>query len=666
MNQYWATLPKDEIGAEIMKRVEAQKKYLEQSGMLSDLRKSYDAYFGKPHIEDVDSSLKAMNINHFASYVRNIHNMVTSSRPAWEVQAVNTDLESQADTQLAGGLLDYYMREKQIETKLTESVLRALYLKEGWISLGWNATGGEVYGVNPETGEPIHEGDFDVRTYTLLDVTRDIRKKDMDHKWYITRDWENKWDLAAKHPELADKISEITYNEKTESEYEIGGIDSAHLHDDASGDLIPVYTLRHEKTDALKSGRTTVVLNSEITLFDGQLPYKRIYLFPITTGKKDETAFGHSYLMDLLPVQDAFNLCVSSILTNIAANGVQNFQVPKGAAPHVTQLLDGMNVWEFDPKAGKMEPMELLKTAPEVYKFASFLIEQGDLLSNVSQIGRGNAPTNMSGTAMALLQQQAIQSTSGAQVSYTLALENVGTGAIELLQTFAVVPRMALIAGKSKRSMMKSFSNKDLNGIGRVFVNRANPLTKTGAGRMEIANNLLQAPAPMPGSMIKTPEQYLGVLTTGNLEPLYQYDNSQRMMILSENEKLMEGIAVQGMFTDDDAIHVLEHDCVLHSPEARENPKVVQAVLNHIQWHIDNGKAKDPAMAAMLKQQSFFQPPPMPMGPPGAMLPNAGGPMPDGAIPVMDNQNPVTQEAGQTPLPEPAEPPNPNAFNQGV
>jgi hypothetical protein len=281
------------------------------------------------------------------------------------------------------------------------------------------------------------------------------------------------------------------------------------------------------------------------------------------------------------------------------------------------------------------------------------MVQQGDLISNVSQIGRGNAPANMSGTAMALLQQQAIQSTSGVQTSYTFALENIGTGVIELLQTFAVVPRIAMIAGKSKRSMMKSFSNKDLQGIGRVYVNRANPLTKTGAGRMEIANNLLQAQG-----MISTPEQYLGVLTTGNLEPLYQRDNSQRMNILSENEALMESQPVQALLTDNHPEHILEHSCVLDSPESRQDPKITQATLNHIQEHLNIAKGMDPQLAMVLKQQSLFTPPPPPMpGPQGPGAPPPGAPMDQ--PPMMDNAAPETK------LPSPAQPPNPNAF-QGV
>ena len=650
MNTYWAAETTDNIAAEIMSKVEDQKKYLESSGMLADLRKSYNTYYGDININDVDQSLKAISVNHYASYVRNIHNMVTSSRPAWEAQAVNTDLESQADTQLASGLLDYYMREKNIEVKLTDAVLKALFLKEGWISLGWNATGGEVYGVNPENNQPIYEGDFIVGTHTIADVTRDIRRRDMNHYWYILREFENKWDLAAKYPEMAEKIQGVSYDYKAEMEYEIAGSNGG-ADETEDSDLIATYTLFHFKTDAMKSGRMTKIINDEIVLFDGPLPYKNVYLFPITTGSHFERGFGHSYIMDLLPVQDALNMTISAILTNQAANAVQNFQVPKGAAPRVTQIMDGMNIFEYDPKAGKMEPMNLLNTAPEVFNFAEFLINQGDLISNVSQIGRGNAPVGMSGTAMALLQQQAIQSTSGVQTSYTFALEDLGTALIELLQTFAVVPRIAMIAGKSKRSMMKEFSNKDLKGIGRVFVNRANPLTKTGAGRMEIANNLLQAQG-----MITTPEQYIGVLTTGNVEPLYQRDNSQRMNILSENEELMEGQTIQALLTDNHPTHILEHSCVLDSPEARQSPQVVEATLAHIQEHLNIGKTLDPALAQMLKQQSIFQPPP-PQGAP----PANGGPQQ-----VMDNQNPVTQEASQTALPKPAQPPSPNAFQQGA
>lgn len=640
-SQYWASVEREKIGAEMLSKVEKYNKHLESSGILKALKKSYDTYYGNIEIADVDQSLKAMHVNHYANLVRHIHVMVTSTRPAWEVRSVNTDSESQAATMLAGGLLDYYHREKKLDQSFIEAVEKCLFLKEGWISLGWNVTGGEIYGKNPETGDPIYEGDVEFKVHTLPDVIRDFTRKNMAHEWIILRDQLNKWNLAAKHPELADKLIALKGNKKEDLQFELASVSP----DEISEDLIPVYTLRHDKTDAMPEGRLTIIAGEDIVLFDGPLPYKKHYVFPITSSKVFETAFGHSQAMDLLPIQDAFNMTVSSILTNQAANAVQNFQIPKGASPALTKFEGGMNVWEYDAKAGKLEAMDLLKTAPEVFNFANFLVQQSELVSGVNQIARGNAPATLSGTAMALIQQQAIQFSSGVQMGLNSLSESVGTGLLELLQTFAVVPRMALIAGKTKRSYMRKFKGDDLKGVSRVFVDSANPLTKTAAGRVEIANQLLQQ------GIIKTAEQYIMVLTTGNLEPIYEYETSQQMLMRSENEWLLEGKQVQVLITDDDALHVLEHACVLNSPEARENPTVVNAAIAHIQAHIAQAKTKDTALSGMLKQTSFAAPPMPP--------PNQGGPAPQGPgpAPVMDNQNPITQQAEAVALPSPAQAP---------
>lgn len=638
MDTYWAQKQGIEIAAEIFNRVEEYKKYVEASGMLTELRKSYSTYYGQTYIENVDQSLKAIYINHYGNLIRHILVMVTQQRPAWEPKAINTDLESQATTTLASGLLDFFMREKQIEKKLNESVEKALFLKEGWFSIDWNATSGKVYGVNPESGEPIYEGDVEINTHTILDVVRDFRRRDMKHQWYIVRKFKNKWDLAAKYPEKASKIQQIKPDNRFDLAYELNITKFAGKGLDTSGDLIATYTLYHDKSEAMPDGRMVEIADNDVILFDGPLPYKKPYIFPITACNYFENAFGHSYTMDMLPINDALNMTYSSILTNQAANAVQNFQVPKGAAPRVTAVMDGMNVWEYDPKAGKIEAMNLLQTAPEVFKFADMLLNQEQLISGVPDISRGVAPPTMSGTAMALLQQQAIQFSSGIQLSYILALEQLGTSLIELLQTFAVVPRIAMIAGKMKKSYIKEFTGKDLDGISKVIVDSANPLTKTGAGRVEIANNLLQT------GLITTPEQYLGVLTTGNLEPLTEYDNSQRLFIRQENEDLMEGKGAHALLTDNHALHVLEHACVLNSSEARRNPKIVQDALAHMQEHIDLRKNMPPELAQLLKQ------PPIDMAAPMQ-------PAPQPTNEVMDPALPVTQVAQDTKLPQPAQPP---------
>lgn len=634
---YWAAESEENIGGKILQQFDAWKTYLIDAGTIKDLRKSYKAWYGSPEIKSVGDAIVGMHVNNYASLGRNLHVMVTSQRPAWQPRAINSDLESQAQAELGSGILDYYMREKDIETKINRTTELSLFLKEGWIVVDWDVNAGEPIAVDETTGETVFEGDISAQVYALPDVCRDIYRRDPINKWYIVREFKNKYDLAATYQDLSEKILGLNPDNRDDIDFELNPW-FINRQVDMDSDLVPIYKLYHDKTPAMPEGRLTIIADKDIVLFDGPLPYKRLYLFPISTTHVHDMALGHSNLFDLLPLQDALNTTLSAILTNISANAVQNFQMPKGSGLKVTQVSDGMKVVEFDPKLGGLQPLDLLKTAPEVYNFQDLINNWMQRLVNISDISRGNAPASMSGTAMALLQQQSLQFNSGLQLAHSKLLENVGTAIIELLQEFAEEPRLAVIAGKNNQSLMKQFSGKDLQAINRVIVDSANPLMKTAAGRVEIANQLLQTQG-----MIKTPEQYLGVLTTGNLEPLYEYDRSRQHLVKAENEKLLAGEQIEALLTDDHANHALEHSCVANNIEARKDPTIMQNLLAHIQQHIDMASQMSPQMAAMLKQTSFAPPPPQ------------AGPIPDGG-----GVNPQAVESPQgpgVPLPEPAESP---------
>jgi hypothetical protein len=532
-DQYWASLPTTEIADELEARNEEYKEFLKKSGILSELRKSYRLFYGSSAIQESEDGQTEMSVNHYASLIRSIHTSVTNQRPAFQAMAVNTDYESQADTQLASGLIDYYMREKRLEDNFKEAAELALYLREGWVSASWDVSGGEIYGVNPETGEPIYEGDVEFKTHSILDVARDTRNTQKQN-WYILNEEANKWDLVAQYPELKDRILAI----KCDDEYD----DSINLtyklnSSTTEDDQVILKTFYHERTPALPEGRMVTFLDGNTVLFDGPLPYRRVYLFKISGSKAFKTAFGHSQAHDLMPLQDALDMEFSTILTNHNAFGVQNIMSPKGSGVSVKQLETGLNLIEYDPKVGPPSPLNLAQTPSEIFNFATMLIQNQETISGQNAVSRGNIPHQMSGTAMALVANQAIQFQSGVQSSYNALAESVGSALIELLQTYAQTPRVALITGKSKRSLLREFTNKNLKGINRVHVDVANSLSKTAAGKVEMANNMLNS------GLINTPEQYLSVITTGNLEPLYEHDMAQINLMRQENEDLAEGKA---------------------------------------------------------------------------------------------------------------------------
>lgn len=629
-NQYWALKPANEIGQEMAELIEEYGEHLKKSGLMEELRRSYEKFYGTSTIQNAGKrgELKAMRVNEYASLVRSIHSMVTSQRPAWEPRATNTDVKSQAQTILAAGLLDYYAREKRMERYLKQAALTALFLREGWISVTWDANAGEAYGTDPETGAPAMEGDIKYRVYRMNDVIRDINKEDSDSDWLIVRDYVNKFDEAAKFPEMAERIIAINV--------EKGDLDSFRIRSKMSereeSVLIPKYTLYHRPTDALPNGRVVEMLTDELITFDGALPYRRIPLYPMTAEDMLETAFGHSPAFDLLPIQEALDTLCSTAFSNQAAFGVQNVMVPKGSDVNVSQLADGMNLIEFDSKLGPPQALQLTQTPKEVFEFISLLRDFNQSISGVNAVARGNASPQLSGAAMALLQSTAMQFQAGIQQSYTQLVEDVGTGTVHLLADFATTTRVAYIVGKHNRSYLKEFSGDDIKDISRVTVDSANALTKSIAGRTEIANQLLQA------GLIKRPDQYMTMIQTGQLENLLENETSELLLIRAENEGLSEGTPAVAVITDNHALHIMEHKSVLASPESRQDQRIVQAATEHIQEHINLLKTADPALLQMLGQQSLMPPPP----PPGQM------PAPNGVPGVMSTGE---DPAGNIPMP---------------
>jgi hypothetical protein len=349
-------------------------------------------------------------------------------------------------------------------------------------------------------------------------------------------------------------------------------------------------------------------------------------VFRISPSDSLGTPYGYTTIFDLLPLQDALNSLFSTILSNQSAFGVQNIIVPRGSDINPMQLAGGLNVIEYNQQAGKPESLNLTDTPAEIFKFAELISQQMEVLSGVNSVSRGQPDPNLkSGAALALIQSMAIQFASGLQHSYVQLIEDVGSSLISMLRDFASVPRVAAIVGKSNRTFMKEFKGDDLANVNRVIVDVGNPLARTTAGRLEIAQQLLQM------GLIKDPAQFLTVLNTGRLDVTYEGEQTELMLIRKENEKMISGQAVTAIWIDEHKEHILEHKAVLADPDLRNDPEVVNLVLTHIQEHLDHLEQAKPESLMVLGQQPIAPPQQMPapeqnateevMAPPGGVIP---------------------------------------------
>jgi hypothetical protein len=652
-DEYFASKAPDQLASTLLNKGRSFYNLLESNAYLEKLNNMWRAYHGD-YGNDLDYGHRInftgeqgeyvnLIVNHFRNIAEHILVMVTSNRPVMEARAVNTDYKSMSQTYLANGILEYYMREKGLETAFKKACEMAIVLGSGFIKLNWNATAGETFDADPETGEVAYEGELEFTNLSQFDVVVDGTKESWNNEWIMTRSFVNRFNLAAKYPELADKIKAIP-SKSTSTVYRLG----VWSNDDT--DDVPVYEFFHKRTEAMPDGRYMQFLSTDVVLMDTKMPYRQLPVFRIAAADIMGTPYGYTNMFDILPLQEAMNALYSTIMTNQNAFGVQNLWVPPGSNIQVSSLPGAMNVIESEIKP---EPLQLTATAPEIFNFVKMLIEGAETLSGVNSVARGNPESSLkSGTALALVQSMALQFMSGLQGSYVQMIENTGSAIIEILKDFAQTPKLVALVGKNNRTFLKSFTGEDISAIKRVYIDVGNPLSRTVAGRVQMAEQLLQMKA------IKDPSEYFQVLNTGRLDAMFQGDMAELLNIQSENEVLMDGGTPLVSPLDSHRSHILEHRAVLADPDLRKDAQLVKNTLDHIESHMDALTNTDPRLLQLIGETPLpplgqasqgnpqmvpvnqeqlpmppgstqMQPPPQPQMPPQGGIPGSQAAMPN-------------------------------------
>lgn len=601
---YWVALPPEEAVPEAHKHVRRYYSILRDTGHLDKIEKAYQMYWGLGDYDSASMSLGGdqdelikIRINHLRSIISHVLVLVTQNRPALKAVAVNNDVASQNSARLGDTLIDYYFGTKSIEEILKEAAELSLVTSLAYVVMEWDTTQGQEYGAT-QAGQVIYDGDIKASAKSCLEVISDIYAESND--WYIIREKVNKYDLAAQFPEKAEEICNV----KDPDLLEWGD----RYFDTIESDLVWRYTLVHRKTPAVPTGRYMRFLEGDIMLTDGPLPYRDTLCFPIHPGKIGGTKLGYTPAFDLLSVNEALNDVWSAIVTNLSTFGVSNVWTPTGSNLNVTQLAGGMNHIEADQKP---EAINLSQMPAELMNATDKLRGEMEMLSGINDVVRGNPQASLrSGEALALVAAQAIAYNSGLQQSFYKLLEKVGNGIVGLLKDYATTPKMIAIVGNSRKSYLKQFTGDSLNGIDRVMCEQVSAVSKTTAGRIDIANQLLQA------QLLPDPQAYLTLIETGRIDPLLDPVVNEKLLIQQENELLRDGSnPVQAVITEDHSQHIKGHREVLSDPLLKLDPEVLNRVLSHIQEHIMLGSSPEYMQLAPLFGHQPIPPPPMPAMP---------------------------------------------------
>jgi hypothetical protein len=624
MKQYWATLEGEELATAIRLRVARAQRHYQSTGLWWLWVKAHALMQGMGKDGYTSHSLEkkgrqgeytSFNVNHYRSIVRHYRNLAAGQRPSMDPLAETGEAEAETQTRKAKTVLEHYAREGwedvQVDVTWFASVLGA-----GWELKWWNALRGKPVlppeDVPPLPGEPppapMYAGDFEFHAFKPNDVYFDPALKTVRKiPWVVFRLKASRWDLAADFPERAEEIASLRRNTiDTDCDFAwTPGLQQPDAQHDE--DMVSLFVFVHDARPACPDGRFALCLSTGAPLIADALPAGIFSARVLHDGDMLDSAHGYANLWDIMGLQEYVNMAASIRASNQRAHGVSVIATPKGSDIDASQISKGLTLLKYNPPY-EPKPINFTSTPPEVTEGQKAAVEDMGLISGVNSVQRGDPQASLrTGPALALVKASGVEASLDFQTSLSRYYTKSAEDLLALFQEFATEPVQIEVLGDSG-TLRSAVGGEDVSLVSRVRVDMGSPLSKTLAGKTELATQLVQL-AAQNGTPLDF-GQYLRVLETGRTEPLTELDTKKRRNIQRENEMLAKARFIPGpvdpmtgqptqvldpsvpmpraLGTDDVRLHIPWHLSQLDSPEARANPAVAKAVLAHVMEHIQS------------------------------------------------------------------------------
>ncbi len=576
-------------------------------------------------------------------------------------------LESERQAKFAKNLLTSYQKDEGLEDLEREALAQAVFLGEIFLLPYWDTHAGEAVipdgmmdaapspaapgqgapavpaggeGGPPEAPPPmnppppgeggadelppippmLHVGDYRFWLFTPFDVIRNPRWKSPNGQpWRIYRRHEDRHELAAQFAGRMDEHG-VLLSERILSmgrrrrvlDYDFTIAEEVFSEDDQ----IEVFYFFHERTAALPAGKQAMFLAGGVMLEEDVLQYDHIpgrrYALADILG----TPWGYSPLFDAMGPQDADNMLMSMILSNVRAFGYGTIAAPVGSNLQPDKVAAGLDLYEYPVHltADSIKSLDLCKIPQEVLIAQERVIGGAETIVGINAVTRGvPQPSLKSGSALTFADSRSAEFAQGGQKRAASFHAGLGTDLITGLCTFAANrPRTRIIAGDYESSLMGpvTFQGEDLARVRRVRASPVDLMSQSLSGKMQLLEMLMNHPEPR---YRPTPAQVFSFMATGRWENVSKRDERQMANIRAFQSILAKGILPGTppdfgvMVTDNHALWIQELLTVLDSPAVRADPsgRVKDVTLAVIQRHLDmwaEASIANPAILEMTGQ----------------------------------------------------------------
>lgn len=632
--QHFATLRGSPFAQAVWERKQMYERFTEQSGLLEVWRKMHFRFYGfDPMTGANDQSvsragkegeLHLLMMNHLRADVNLWLTLAMQQRSEVEPEATVDDYEAELEKKRAKATLAHYNNVADVESIERTALEYAGIYGAGFITRVWNRNLGELLAPPAEEdgpdAQPHRAGKMEAFATTPMDTFHDPMARKPDCDWWLVRIYKNRYDLAAEFPGAREAIlnakGDLDASGYTRSSEWVDLFNAARYGGERVKvlDEVALYLFFHKDTEAVPGGKFALMLDEKTVLLEESLSATYGDEMPIKRLAPDDihrSAFGYSPAWGLLAPQEAQSSLATIALSNTRTFGLGVIITPKGSDVDQTDLGEGLKLVEYATGLEPPKALQLPTTPQEVYAFRSGLISEMGTLVGVNSVVRGDPEASLkSGSALALVQAQAVQFSQTFQARIVVWKEKHHFDTIRIAQLNMDTALEPQVAGDYTAALLKPFSGKDMKRIKRVKVPTINPMAKTLAGKVQMADTIVER---FPNQT--TPGDYFRVIETGQLDFLTRGERQRRANMDRENELLAAGIGpkpqpqlgpdgqpmplppaapgtryVRAMITDDHRAHIMKHLEVLDNPAIRESDDpsaqaVIDAVLGHVEEH---------------------------------------------------------------------------------
>lgn len=594
----WAEEDPKVVARGILEKYQKISGYIANRGLKARWFKSFNSYYGFYYSDPKTAygmgtagsqgELTAVAINQYRNLIQHTLSLFTQNKVSFDAVPITSDVEGRNAAIVGNSTLEYVFEQPKYTQELYAMAEQGILFGTSFLSVTWD-TDKNLRAIDGDMN-PVFTGELKLKSYSPLDVILEpFKNRYEDQEWVTTREMVNRYDLIALYPDMEQEILNLS---------RIDDIQKADPYFIQDADHVWLYKGYHKSTLSVPFGRY-VIFGSETVVFeDKNNPFCYINsetgLPLMGTGNplvcfRPATIYGSSYGytvgFDLLPLQDMKNMLASTIASNQGAFGIQSIMVARGTNFDFADVGNGLRVLEFDPNpelgptAGAPSILELLKTPNEIFTYNNKIDEEMEKISAINGALRGTPPPQIgSGTAMALLTTQAQTFNTQVENAYVNCMQEIAAKSLKIIAKFMPKNDLLQMVGIKEEFAISEFKIEELNKIQKIKVLTGNAISKSPAGRLAMAQDMLNS-----GQI--TPTEYTEVAQTGTLKNNVEDVTAEDALIQSENQALIQGQEATALMTDNHLKHILKHRTTLMQPDIRKDPIKQQNIIKHIADH---------------------------------------------------------------------------------